>query len=135
MASPFERIFTARVAGTAAATATRDDPVVVVPYAGNVTSVTVVTQATYTGQATDYKDLKVINKGLTGGDTRVAATKTFSTAGDVATAFDETTITVTSTAASVAVVAGDVLALSQVKVGNGLTVPDMLVKIGITASN
>lgn len=129
----FTRTFPARVLGTAAATATRDDPILVVPMAGTVTGITIVPQATLTGAATDNKTLSLINKGLTGGDTRVAATKTFALTTDVATAFDETSLTVSGTAANVAVVAGDVLALSQIKVGNGLTVPDVLVKISILA--
>jgi len=134
MASPFTRTFSVRVTGTAAATATRDDAVLIVPIAGAVTGVAIVPSSTLTGAATDNKTLSLINKGLTGGDTRVAATQTFALTTNVATAFDEFALTVSGTAATVACVAGDVLALSQIKVGNGLTVPDMLVKVSIVAT-
>lgn len=133
MPSPYTRVFPQRVTGTAAATATRDDPVLIVPFNGTVTAVTIVPQATYTGAATDNKTLSLINKGLTGGDTRVVATQAFGTTTVVATAFDEFSLPVSGTAANVAVLAGEVLALSQIKVGNGLTVPDVLVKISIQA--
>lgn len=130
--SPYTRDYFCRVATKAAATATRDDSVVRVPVAGNVTAVTIMPDATLTGADTNSATLSLINKGLTGGDTRVAATKAF-TNGVTATAFDETSLTVSGTAANVACVAGDVLALSVIKVGSGLTTPDMLVKVSIQA--
>lgn len=134
MASPFQRNFFTRIATKAAATATRDDAAIRAPFAGNVTEVTVMPDVTLTGADTNSATLSLINKGLTGGDTRVAATRAF-TNGQTATAFDETSLTVSGTAANTAVVAGDVLAVSVIKVGSGLTTPDMLVKIGITATD
>lgn len=134
MASPFTRTFSERVAGAAAADATRDDAVLVVPFAGNITAVTFVPDAALSGANTNNRQLSLINKGLTGGDTRVAATLALATGVDLV-AFDEKAITVSGTAANVAVVEGDVLALSTVKNGSGLTTPGGQVKISIVATD
>lgn len=136
MASPFARVFTATIAAKPAADATRDDAVVVVPYAGTITAVSFVGDAVITGVDTNTARHDLINKGLTGGDTRVAATKTYPN-GVTTVAFDEVALTVSTTAANIAVVAGDVLALSTVKVATNVavTTPRALVKVTINADS
>lgn len=138
MASPFGRVFTANVLAKPAADATRSDSVVIVPpgLTGNITAVTFVGDAVITGVDTNTARHDVIIKGLTGGDTRVAATKTYPN-GVTTVAYDETALTVTTTAANSAVVPGDVIAWSTVKVASNVavTTPQMLVKIVITPAD
>lgn len=133
MASPFTRDFFARFVSKPAATATRDDAVVRVPFAGTITAVAVIPDQAIAGADTNSMSFSLINKGLTGGDTRVAASKAYTNTVNVA-AYDEDALTVSGTAANAACVAGDVLALSHIKVGTGLTTPDGLVKVSIVAS-
>jgi hypothetical protein len=131
MASPFTRDYTVTVQATTTAEATRDDVVARAPFAGTVAAVTVVPDAAITGVDTNSKTLSVINKGSTGAGTTVAATKAF-VSGVNAPAFDETSLTVTTDTTSKTVAEGDVLALSQIKVGSGLASARMLVRISLT---
>jgi hypothetical protein len=129
---PFGFVYEEVVLAKPAADATRDDTVHVVRRAGTVTAVTYVGDAAIVGVDTHTMRHDLINKGLTGGDTRVVATKTYPN-GVTTVAYDETPLTVTTTAANIAVVAGDVLALSNVKVGTNVavTTPRMVVRITI----
>lgn len=131
MASPFTRDFTVSVPAVTTAEATRDDVVCRAPFAGTVAAVTVIPDAAITGVDTNSRTLSVINKGSTGAGTTVAASKAFAS-GTNAPAFDETAITVTTDTTSKTVAEGDVLALSQVKVGSGLASARMLVKVSLT---
>lgn len=132
---PFSYTYEAFVLAKPAADATRDDTVHVVRQAGTVTAVTFVGDAVITGVDTNTARHDLINKGLTGGDTRVVATKTYPN-GVTTVAFDETALTVTTTAANIAVVAGDVLALSTVKVASNVavTTPRLMLRITIAPS-
>lgn len=129
---PFSYVYEETVQAKPAADATRDDTVVVVKRAGTVTAVTFVGDAVITGVDTNTARHDLINKGLTGGDTRVVATKAYPN-GVTTAAYDEIALTVTTTAANVAVVAGDVLALSTVKVGSNVavTTPRLVVRVTI----
>lgn len=134
MASPFLREFYARILTKAAATATRDDAVVRAPFAGTVSAVTFVADTILSGADTDSATLSLINKGAAGAGTTVVASKAFASGVDAA-AMDETAITLSATAADLVVAAGDILALSVIKVGSsGLAVPPGLLKVVLTAS-
>jgi len=138
MASPFGRVFTAIVGPQPAAQATTDYTVLVIPpgLTGNITAVTFTGDAVITGVDTNSARHDVIIKGLTGGDTRVAATKTYPN-GVTTVAYDETALTVTTTAANSAVVPGDVVAFSIVKLASNVavTTPRGLVKIVVNATD
>jgi len=87
-----------------------------------IVSVTYIAQATITGANTNNRTLSVINKGQSGSGTTSVASKNFAS-GTNATAFDETTITNTATAADLDCASGDVLAFSSVHVGTGIADP------------
>lgn len=131
MSSPFSRDFFERIAGKDAATATRDDAVLRVPFAGVVTVATFIPDAPLTGVDTNSAKLSLINKGSTGAGTSVVATKSF-VSGVNGAGHDELSLTVSTTLATVA--EGDVLALSVTKEGSGLTTPAGLLKITVARS-
>lgn len=136
MASPFGRVFTAKIAIKPAADATRDDTVVEVPYAGTVTAVSIIPDTAMSGVNTNSATLSLINKGTTGGGTAVAATLALTSGVDLV-AFDAKAITVSTVTANVTVAAGDVLALSHIKVSSNVavTTPPSLVKVTINATD
>jgi hypothetical protein len=138
MASPFGRVFTATTVANPAAQATTDYTIAVIPpgLTGNITAVTFTGDAVITGVDTNSARHDVIIKGLTGGDTRVAATKTYPN-GVTTVAFDETALTVTTTAANSAVVPDDVIAFSVVKLASNVavTTPRLFVKIVVNAAD
>lgn len=131
---PFNDIYEETILAKPAADATRDDTVCVIRRAGTVTAVEIIGDAVITGVDTNTARHDLINKGLTGGDTRVVATKTYPN-GVTTVAYDATPLTVTTTPANVAVVAGDVLALSTVKVATNVavTTPRLLVRVTVGA--
>lgn len=134
MASPFGRTFTARSIQKDATTATREDAVLIVPYAGTITAVAVVYDVAMTGADTNSATDSLVNKGSTGAGTTIVATKAYVNAVNAA-AFAATPLVVSSTAASVLVAAGDVLALSRTKVGTGITNQPCTVQVTLTALN
>lgn len=103
------------------------------PFAGTVTAVTFVPDAGMTGNDTNYRTVNIINKGDDGSGTTVVATLAF-TSGTNATAFNETTITLTGTAADLVVEAGDVLAWNSVHTASGIVDPGGLVTVSISRS-
>ena len=114
--------------GRAAATATTDFTIGRVKETGAVASVTITPDITITGADTNSLTVSIINKGQSGVGTTVIASKAF-TSGVNGTGFDEVTITLSGTATNLDVVAGDILALSSIKVGTGLVDPGGLVRV------
>jgi hypothetical protein len=117
-----------------AANATRDDVVVVAGVTGAIVAVTISPDTAMAGVDTNSATLSLINKGQTGGDTRVVATRALTNTVNLV-AFDEFSLTVSTTPATVAVVKGDILALSHIKVGSNVavTTPESIVKVSIQA--
>lgn len=104
--------------------------VAIAPFDGTVTAVTYVADTAITGQDTNTRTLSLINKGAAGSGTTTVATKTFSS-GVNASAFDETAITLTATAADLEVSEGDVLAFKSLHVASGLADPGGTVYVTI----
>jgi hypothetical protein len=133
MPSPYTRaVPTVSVPAAAAADATADFPIGRVPITGTVTSVNIIPQADLTGADTNSATLSVVNKGLDGNGTTVIASKAF-TNGVNALDFDETALTLSVTAADLAVTAGQVLALRRTKVGTGLATPILVPVVNVQA--
>lgn len=131
--APLVRTLEEDVAATAAGT---DDTFTIgeAPFAGTVTSASFVANATLTGADTDSRTLNVVNKGQAGAGSTVVASKAF-TNGVNATAFDETALTLSGTAANLVVAAGDILQLHSDSIGGtGLAQPDGQVRVEITRS-
>lgn len=107
-----------------------DVAVFVAPFDCTVTAVTYVANATITGADTNSRTLNLRNKGLTGAGSTAVASKAF-TSGVNATAFDETSLTLSGTAANLDLAAGDVLALQSDSVGTGLADPGGLLRVSV----
>ncbi len=102
------------------------------PFDGVVSSVTYTAVSKLTGADTNSRTLKLVNKGQAGAGTDVVAEKAFAN-GVNAEALDETALTL-GEAKKLAVVAGDVLAISSLKVGEGLADPGGEVTVKISRS-
>jgi hypothetical protein len=102
-------------------------------YAGTVTSVKYAPVAAITGAATHNRTVNVRNRGQSGTGTTVVATLNFGN-GVNAAAFDEKTITLSSTAADLVVAEGDILEVESLHVGNGIADPGGTVFVEITRS-
>jgi hypothetical protein len=116
----------------AIAAAAQDQTIGEAPFAGTVTSVSFTPEANITGQATDYRTFRVINKGLDGNGTTVVASLAFSSAPVAGTDFDEKAITLSVVADATTVAEGDVLAWDETVTGNGLATPGGKVQVEIT---
>lgn len=104
----------------------------VVDMAGTVSSVKYVASTALTGANTDSRTINLVNKGQSGAGTTVIATKAF-TSGVNAAADDDTTITLSGTAANLVVADGDVLVWQSNHVGStGLADPGGLAHVEIT---
>ncbi len=114
--------------GVGAAVA-QDQVVGEVPFAGSVSSVSYTAEATMTGQATNFRTLRLLNKGQAGAGAVVVASLAFSSGAVIATAFDELAITLTATTG---VVEGDILAWDETVAGTGLASPGGSVQIEIS---
>lgn len=125
------------IAANAAAVAAGSDLTTIVgeaPFAGTVTAVTYTPNANLTGADTDSRTLSVVNKGLDGNGTTSVASKAF-TASVNALDYDETTITLSGTAANLVVAEGAILAFVSTHVGStGLADPGGRVEITISRS-
>ncbi len=116
-----------------AAGSTDSSTVAVAPFAGTVTSVTFTPDAGITGHATNNRTVSIINKEDDGTGTTAVAELEFDVGVD-ATAFDETAITLSGTAADLVVAEGDVLAWSSVHAASGVADPGGTVTIKIARS-
>jgi hypothetical protein len=119
--SPFSTLLTARMPAVAAGS-DADSAVCRAPFAGTVTAVTYVPDATITGAATNNRTLSLRNKGQAGVGTTVVASLNFAN-GTNATGYDETALTLSVVADATLVAAGDVLALQSLHVGTGIADP------------
>lgn len=105
-----------------------------VSQAGVVREVTVVPEAAVTAQGTNFRTLRVLNKGQTGAGSTVVASLALDTPGtDNLVAFDEKTIPLSGTAADLNVVEGDILVADETITGTGLAHGGYTVKV-ITSS-
>lgn len=132
MSAPLVRVIEESV--PAAATAVADDTVLAQsPYAGTVTAVQYVPEAAITGAATNNRAVSLVNKGQAGTGTTVVATLTFGS-GTNATANNEVSLTLSSTAADLVVAEGDTLQWRSIVNGSGLADPGGIARVTISRS-
>lgn len=131
MTAPLEQTLTENVPGEA--TAGTDNSFVVgrAPHAATVTAVTYTPEAAITGANTNYRRVALVNRAQDGTGTAVVAELSF-TSGVNATAYDEKTVTLSGTAASLQLASGDILEWVSDAVGTGLADPGGLVKVVYT---
>lgn len=115
---------------TAFATAgTADEfPLFRAPYACVVTAVRYVPETAITADGTNFSTLSVDNKGAAGTGTTEIASFAFDTAttDDVA-AMDEKAITLSGTAANLALAAGDIVAVQKAVDGTGIALDGLII--------
>lgn len=88
---------------------------------GTVTEVTIVPEAAVTGNATNYRNFRVVNKGQSGVGTTVVATfATSSTPANDLVAFDEKAATLSVVAGATTLTAGDVLVADETVAASGV---------------
>jgi hypothetical protein len=129
--APYVQVLAFPAPAVTTANASDDIAATVVPFDCTVTSVTYTAEAAITGAATNHRTVSIVNKGLTGAGSTTVASLTFNT-GTNAAAYDETTITLSGTAANLDLTAGDVLQWRSVFVGTGITDPGGLVRVTVT---
>ena len=119
----------------AVSTAGNDDDTVLgqAPFACTVTSVQYVPEAAITGADTNSRAVSLVNKGQAGSGSTTVATLAL-TNGVNAAANDEKTITLSGTAANLALAAGDTLQWRSIHVGTGITDPGGVVRVTISRS-
>jgi hypothetical protein len=101
------------------------------PYAGSLSGASYTPEADITGANTNYRQLKIINKGADGNGTTEMADLSF-TSGVNATDYNETAFTLSGTAANLDFVAGDIIAVQSNGVGTGLADPGGLVQLNLS---
>lgn len=111
-----------------------DDTVLgTVPFAGTITEVKYIPESAVTGAATNNRTVSLVNKGQAGSGTATVASLTFSN-GTNAAANDDTTVTLSGTAANLVVAEGDTLQWRSVAVGTGIADPGGVVRVTISRS-
>jgi hypothetical protein len=133
MTAPLERVHEQDV--PAVSTAGNDDDTVVTQaqYAGTVTKVEYIPEATITGAATNNRTVSLVNKGQDGSGSTTVASQTFGN-GVNATGNNENAVPLSGTPANLVVAAGDTLLWRSVHVGTGITDPGGLVRVTIARS-
>lgn len=120
--APLKQTRQADVAAAAAA-ADASGAYVKAPYAGTVSAASFIPATTLTGANTDSRTIQLFNRGQAGSGTTLVASKAF-TSGVNAAADDETSLTLSATAADLVVAEGDVLEFVSLHVGGtGLAGP------------
>lgn len=129
--APYVQVLT--FAAPAVSTAGNDDDIAaaVAPFDCTVTAVTYIPESGVTGAATNNRTISVVNKGQAGAGSTSVASLTFSN-GTNATAYDETAVTLSGTAANLDLASGDVLQWRSVHNGTGIADPGGLVRVTVT---
>jgi hypothetical protein len=129
-ASPLIQYVGVPVASTSAGTDASG--LTVAPFAGTLSAASIISLTTLTGANTESRTLQVFNRGQAGSGTTLMASKAF-TSGVNATAEDETSLTLSATAADLVVAAGDVVEVKSLHVGaTGLAGTQLLGRLGFT---
>lgn len=130
-AAPLVRKLEATIPSAGAGTP-QDQVVGECPFAGTVTSVSFTPEADITGQATNFRTFRLVNKGQDGTGTTEIAALAFSSGGVTASDFDERAITLSGTPANLNVAEGDILAWDETVSGTGLASPGGKVQVEIS---
>lgn len=116
------------IPNASAGDATKEWGIFCAPADCKVLQVQIVPQATITGQASNYFNLNLIDKGAAGSGSDELGNIDFSSSGVVATNFDGKDIVAdTAIASATALTQGDVLALERELVSSGLAMPELIV--------
>ncbi len=103
------------------------------PVPGTIVRVSFIASTVLTGAATNNRTLSLLNGGAAGTGSTSAASKNFA-AGVNAAAQSDTVITLSGTAANLAVALGDILQWDSLAVGTGIADPGGLVEVDIQTS-
>ena len=133
MSAPLVRVIEEGVPAVSTANASDDTVIAQSPYAGTVTAVQYVPEAAITGAATNNRTVSLVNKGQAGSGTTVVATLTFGS-GTNATANNEVSLTLSSTAADLVVAEGDTLQWRSIANGTGLADPGGIARVTVSRS-
>lgn len=119
----------------AGAAVTQDQVIGKAPFDGTVTAVAVISEAAVVANATNFRTLRVLNKGQAGAGATVVASLALDTpTTDDLAAFDEKSIPLSGTPANLAVVAGDVLAADETVAASGLAHSGYKIRVEISRS-
>jgi len=133
MSAPLVRVIEQDVPAVSTAGNSDDTVIGVAPFAGTVTEVKYIAEAAVTGAATNNRTVSLVNKGQAGAGTTTVASLTFAS-GTNAVANDDTTVTLSGTAANLVVAEGDTLQWRSVANGTGLADPGGLIRITLSRS-
>lgn len=133
--APLTRTYEAFVPAQATAGTVQDQVITASPFAGTVTSYTIVPEAAVTAHGTNFRTFRLVNKGQAGAGTTVVATfATDTVATDDLVAFDEKTVPLSATAADLVVAAGDVLAADETIAAAGVAHGGYTARVTISRS-
>jgi hypothetical protein len=133
VSAPLVRVIEESVPAVTTAGNSDDSVLAQSPYAGTVTAVQYVPEAAITGAATNNRTVSLVNKGQAGSGTTVVATLTFAS-GTNATANNEVSLTLSSTAADLVVAEGDTLQWRSIANGTGLADPGGIARVTVSRS-
>ena len=133
MSAPLVRVIEQDVPAVSTAGSSDDTVIGQAPFAGTVTEVKYIAEAAVTGAATNNRTVSLVNKGQAGAGTTTVASLTFAS-GTNAVANDDTTVTLSGTAANLVVAEGDTLQWRSVANGTGLADPGGLIRITLSRS-
>lgn len=128
-ASPL--IQTVDVEVAAAATGAEASGLEKAPFAGTLTSASIIPLTVLTGADTNSRTIQVFNRGQDGSGTTLMASKAFVNAVN-APAEDETSLTLSVVAGALTVAAGDVIEVKSLHVGTGLAAPQFVAQLGFS---
>lgn len=119
----------------AGAAVAQDQVIGKAPFAGTVQSVTVISEAAVTANGTNFRTLRVLNKGQAGAGATVVASLALDTpTTDDLAAFDEKAIPLSGTPANLVVAEGDVLAADETVTASGLAHSGYKIRVEIARS-
>lgn len=133
MSAPLQKVIEADVPAVSTAGNSDDTVIGQAPFACTVTDVEYVPESAITGAATNNRTVSLVNKGQDGSGSTVVATLTFGS-GTNAAANDDTTVTLSATAANKVLAAGDTLQWRSVANGTGIADPGGLARITLSRS-
>jgi hypothetical protein len=131
VSAPLVRVIEESVPAVTTAGNSDDTVLAQSPYAGTVSAVQYVPEAAITGAATNNRTVSLVNKGQAGSGTTVVATLTFAS-GTNATANNEVSLTLSSTAADLVVAEGDTLQWRSIANGTGLADPGGIARVTVS---
>ncbi|KUN99492.1 hypothetical protein [Streptomyces resistomycificus] len=132
--APYVQVIERNVPAVSTANASDDTVLGQAPFDCTVTGVEYVAEAAITGAATNHRTFSVVNKGQAGSGSTTVASLAFDSGSVTAAANNERTITLSGTAASLVLAAGDTLLWRSVAVGTGITDPGGVVRVTISRS-